>query len=113
MYRRIPFRISKITAREPLTLNLEPYPQLAPRPPVAAALTLLKCGSYSWLPSRDPTSFSACQIGPSVSYWLQWCYPGTMDTTKSVAVALPATRDRLNSVLMKYAKAISVAATSQ
>jgi hypothetical protein len=27
------------------------------------------------LPNRAQMSYSACQIGPSVSYWFQWCGP--------------------------------------
>jgi P-loop containing dynein motor region len=27
--------------------------------------------SYEWLPDRDQLSYSACQIGPSVSCWFQ------------------------------------------
>jgi hypothetical protein len=29
------------------------------------------------LPNRDQTSYSACQTGPSSSYWFQWFGPGS------------------------------------
>jgi hypothetical protein len=32
---------------------------------------LLECVCYSWLPNRDLTSDSECQIGPAVPYWFQ------------------------------------------
>jgi hypothetical protein len=33
--------------------------------------SILQCRSDQWLPNRDQMSYSACQIGPSVSYWFQ------------------------------------------
>jgi Dynein heavy chain, N-terminal region 1 len=40
---------------------------------VVRFLSLLKRGSYYWLPNRDRMSYSACQIGPNVSHWFQLC----------------------------------------
>jgi hypothetical protein len=34
-----------------------------------ACQSLLKRGSYVWLPITDQVSYFACQVGPTVSYW--------------------------------------------